>query len=98
MKRCPSASVIRICAPGWGRSRRTMRFDHYCEHPGAEVDALLETTDGRIAAIGINATATVRAKNIRRLKQMQDRLGPSSIGGLILYSGSHGLGGRSRTC
>jgi len=62
VKRCPSASVIRICAPGWGRSRRTMRFDHYCEHPGAEVDALLETTDGRIAAIGINATATVRAR------------------------------------
>ncbi len=65
MKRCPSASVIRICAPGWGRSRRRMRFDHYREHPGAEVDALLETTDGRIVAIGINATAsaTVRAKD-----------------------------------
>jgi len=49
--------------PGVGRSRRTMRFDHYREHPGAEVDALLETTDGRIVAIGINATATVRARD-----------------------------------
>lgn len=77
--------------PGWGRSRRTMGLYHYREHSGAEVDALWETTDGRIVVIGIKATATVRAKDIRQLKQMQDRIGPRSIGGLILYSGPNAI-------
>ncbi|MDQ2846562.1 MAG: DUF4143 domain-containing protein, partial [Actinomycetota bacterium] len=36
---------------GW--AEQSPRLYHYREHSGAEVDALLETTDGRIAAIEI---------------------------------------------
>ncbi|MDQ2847688.1 MAG: DUF4143 domain-containing protein, partial [Actinomycetota bacterium] len=61
---------------GW--AEQSPRLYHYREHSGAEVDALLETTDGRIAAIEIKATATVRAKDIRWLKRMQHPSGRSS--------------------
>lgn len=70
---------------GW--SNETPRMHHFRDRDGAEVDLILETPDGRIAAIEVKAGATVRTKDTRWLSHLRDHLGKRFVGGLILHAG-----------
>lgn len=70
----------------WSHERPVI--SHYRDHNGAEVDLILETPDGRIAAIEVKAGAVVGAKDARWIAQLRDRLGDRFVGGVVLCSGS----------
>lgn len=70
---------------GW--SERPARLYHYREQAGAEVDIVIETPDGRIAALEVKSAATVRPGDIRWLTAQRDRLGHRFTAGLILHTG-----------
>ncbi|MFT4262470.1 MAG: ATP-binding protein [Nocardioides sp.] len=65
----------------------TIQISHFRDRAGAEVDLILETPDGRIAAIEVKATSRVHRTDNRWLSQLRDKLGTRFTGGLILHTG-----------
>ncbi len=74
------------------------RLYHYRTKDGVEVDAVLESADGRVLAIEVKAGATVRADDLAGLRHLANRLGPRLVAGYVLYAGQQTLpfGGRLR--
>jgi predicted AAA+ superfamily ATPase len=68
------------------------RLYHYREHSGSEIDVVLETPDGRVAALEVKASATVQSRDVRWLAHFRDRLGSRFMGGLILFTGQNAVG------
>jgi predicted AAA+ superfamily ATPase len=63
-----------------------VRFSHYRDRDGAEVDVVLER--GRLlAGVEVKAAATVTAKDFRGLRRLQDAAGPRFVSGVVLYDG-----------
>jgi predicted AAA+ superfamily ATPase len=59
---------------------------------GAEVDFVLEQTDGRLAGIEVKASATVRGEDFKHLARMRDQIGDERfIRGVVLYAGPERL-------
>jgi uncharacterized protein len=59
---------------------------------GAEVDFILEQSDGRVAGIEVKASATVRGDDFRHLARMRDRIGDERfVRGVVLYTGDQRL-------
>ena len=54
------------------------RLHHYRTKDKVEVDAILETPDGRVVAIEVKAGATVRSEDLAGLRHLAQRLGPGS--------------------
>ncbi len=71
---------------GWA-SERVSAY-HYRTADGVEVDLVLETADGRVAAIEVKAGSQVTASALRGLTQLRDRLGPRFVACLVLTSGT----------
>ncbi|KKX99177.1 hypothetical protein AAY78_03190 [Microbacterium sp. Ag1] len=69
----------------WARQRASLY--HFRDSRGVEVDAVLETPDGRVVGIEVKATATVRAKDASGLSVLRDRLGDRFVAGYVLHSG-----------
>lgn len=71
------------------------RLFHYRTPGGVEVDAVIETADGRIAAVEVKASTTVRSRDfdhLRRLKARVDRLSDLTfVRGVVLYTGPASL-------
>lgn len=61
---------------------------HYRDRDGVEIELVLETDDGRVAAIEVKAAATVGGRDARWLNQLHDKLGPRFVGGVILHTGA----------
>jgi uncharacterized protein len=80
----------------WSSERA--RLHHYRTKDKVEVDAVLETPDGRVIAIEVKAGATVRAEDLAGLRHLTARLGPRLVAGYVLYTGQQTLpfGGRLR--
>lgn len=70
---------------GWSAQRASLY--HYREHRGAEVDAVLESSDGRVVGIEVKSSSTVQSKDLAGLSLLRDRLGDRFIGGYILFTG-----------
>lgn len=70
---------------GW--SELTSRLFHYRDRDGAEVDLILQTADGSIAAIEIKSAATLRGRDTRWITRLRDSVGARFAGGLILHTG-----------
>lgn len=73
----------------WSDTRA--RLHHYRTKDGLEVDAVLESADGRVAAIEVKAAATVRTEDLSGLRHLRDRLGDRFVAGLVLYTGQQTL-------
>ena len=73
----------------WGQERA--RLHHYRTKDKVEVDAVLETPDGRVVAIEVKAGATVRSEDLAGLRHLAHRLGPRLIAGYVLYTGQQTL-------
>lgn len=67
-------------------SPEPVRFSHYRDRDGAEVDILLES--GRsIAAVEVKAGATVTERDLRALRGLSAAAGDGWVGGAVLYDG-----------
>ncbi|HEY2261135.1 MAG TPA: ATP-binding protein [Streptosporangiaceae bacterium] len=67
------------------------RLYHYRTRDKVEVDAVLETPDGRVIAIEVKAGATIRGEDLTGLRHLADRLGPRFVAGYVLYTGQQTL-------
>ena len=59
------------------------RLHHYRTKDKVEVDAILETPDGRVVAIEVKAGATVRSEDLAGLRHLAQRLGPRLVAGYV---------------
>lgn len=73
----------------WSTERA--RLYHYRTKDKLEVDAVLETPDGRVIGIEIKAGATVRTEDLSGLRNLANLLGDRFIAGYILYTGQQTL-------
>lgn len=80
-------------------SQQPARLYHYRTKDKVEVDAVIETADGRVIAVEVKAGATVRSEDLSGLRHLADRLGPRLVAGYVLYTGGQTLpfGDRLRT-
>jgi predicted AAA+ superfamily ATPase len=60
---------------------------HFRTHDGVEVDLVLETWDGRVAAFEVKAGARVKDPDLDGLRLLRDRLGDRFTGGFVLNLG-----------
>lgn len=60
---------------------------HYRDRDGIEIDLVVESPDGRIAAVEVKAGAGVPASAVRNLVSVRDRLGSGFVAGVVLHSG-----------
>jgi hypothetical protein len=64
---------------------------HFRDRGGAEVDCVLETTDGLVAGMEVKLAQSVNEADFRHLRMMRDRLGDRFVAGVLLYTGEHRL-------
>ena len=73
----------------WSSERA--RLYHYRTKDRVEVDAVLESPDGRVVAIEVKAGATVRAEDLAGLRHLAQRLAARFVAGFVLYTGQQTL-------
>lgn len=73
----------------WSEERATLH--HYRTKDGAEVDAVIETPDGRVIGIEVKAGATVRTEDLTGLRGLANALGDRFVAGYVLYTGQQTL-------
>lgn len=71
---------------GW--SKASASLFHFRDRSGIEVDAILETRDGRVAAVEVKAGTRVDAVDMRGLELLRDRLGDRFVRGVVLFTGT----------
>lgn len=67
------------------------RLLHYRTAKGSEIDFVLETSDGRVAAVEVKAAASVGPADLRRFEPLVDRLGERFVRGVVLYTGERAV-------
>ena len=70
---------------GWSESQA--RVGYYRTSAGAEVDAVLETNDGRVVGVEVKAAASVGAGDFRGLRSLAEDAGDRFVRGIVLYDG-----------
>lgn len=73
----------------WSEQRG--RLFHYRTKDGVEVDAVIETPDGRVIAFEVKAGATVRTEDLAGLRNLATQLGDRFVAGCVLYTGQQTL-------
>jgi predicted AAA+ superfamily ATPase len=73
----------------WSHERAELM--HYRDRDGREVDLILESPDGRIAAIEVKSSGTVRERDFSALSFLRERLGDRLVSGVVLHTGPAGL-------
>ena len=68
-----------------------IRLFHYRTKDKLEVDAVLETNDGRVAAIEVKASSTVANSDFRGLRHLEEQVGDAFRCGVVLYTGTKSL-------
>lgn len=74
---------------GWCRTRAEMF--HYRTKDKVEVDLVLEDRQGKVVAIDVKASSTVRAEDFSGLRHLAARLKDDLIVGVVLYTGTQTL-------
>ena len=70
---------------GWADTDATMH--HFRDRSGLQVDAVLETRDGRVAVVEVKAGRSVGRRQQKSLTVLRDRLGDDFVNGVVLYCG-----------
>lgn len=73
----------------WSQERG--RLYHYRTKDKLEVDAVIETPDGRVVGIEVKAGATVRTEDLAGLRNLAKQLGDRFVAGYVLYTGHQTL-------
>lgn len=69
-----------------------IRFHHFRDKDGAEVDIVLERGAGRVAGVEVKAAATVTAADFRGLRKLKEAAGNRFAAGVVLYDGEASVG------
>jgi len=69
-----------------------IRFHHFRDKDGYEVDIVLERGAGQIAGIEVKASATVTTADFRGLRRLRDGAGKGFTSGVVLYDGETSVG------
>lgn len=64
-----------------------LRFHHFRDKDGVEVDVVLERGGRELAGVEVKASATVTAADFRGLRKLKDAVGERFVGGVVLYDG-----------
>ncbi len=72
-------------------SNEEIRLFHYRTKDKIEVDAILETNDGRIAAVEVKASATVTSADFRGLRHLESQARGAFTCGVVLYTGTESI-------
>ncbi|MBI2753731.1 MAG: ATP-binding protein [Betaproteobacteria bacterium] len=64
-----------------------IRFHHFRDRDGFEVDLVLERAGGKLAGVEVKAGATVTAADFRGLQKLRDGTGKRFVAGVVLYDG-----------
>lgn len=70
---------------GWADTE--VALHHFRDRGGAEVDLVLETRDGRVAAIEVKSGRSVGKSDVRSLALLRDRVGEGFVNGVVLNCG-----------
>lgn len=69
-----------------------IRFHHFRDKDGVEVDVVLERGGRHLAGIEVKAAATVTAADFRGLRKLRDAAGRRFRAGVVLYDGEASVG------
>jgi predicted AAA+ superfamily ATPase len=69
-------------------SDRDVKLYHYRTSSGREIGFLAEDRGGRVAAVEVKASATVKADDFSAIRSLADALGPRLVSGVVLYTGT----------
>lgn len=72
---------------GW--AEEDVELSHFRTSDGIEVDLVLETRDGRVAAVEVKAGERPGRDSTRGLEYLRDRVGERFVAGVVLTTGSH---------
>ena len=64
-----------------------VRFHHFRDKDGVEVDLVMEQGGGALAAVEVKASATVAAADFRGIRKLRDAVGKRFTTGVVLYDG-----------
>jgi hypothetical protein len=64
-----------------------LRFHHFRDHHGAEVDIVIERSGREIAGIEVKAGATVGPADFRGLRRLREAAGRRFVAGAVVYDG-----------
>ncbi len=64
-----------------------IRFHHFRDKDGGEVDIVLERGAGQVAGVEVKASATVTSADFRGLRKLKDAAGKRFAAGVVLYDG-----------
>jgi len=64
-----------------------IRFHHFRDKDGTEVDLVLERGAHQVAGVEVKAAATVTAADFRGLRKLEQAAGKRFAGGVVLYDG-----------
>ena len=67
------------------------RLYHYRTKDKQEVDAVIETPDGKVIGIEVKAGATVRTEDLTGLRNLANHLKDRFVAGYVLYTGQQTL-------
>jgi predicted AAA+ superfamily ATPase len=73
----------------WSQTR--VELFHYRTKDQIEVDAVLESRQGKVVGIEVKASSTVGQEDFRGLRHLAQRLGDDFVAGLVLYTGQETL-------
>ncbi|HEX5116685.1 MAG TPA: ATP-binding protein [Pseudonocardiaceae bacterium] len=73
----------------WSEERG--RLYHYRTRDQIEVDAVIETPDGRVIGVEVKAGSTIRTEDLTGLRNLASRLGDRFVAGFVLYTGQQTL-------
>jgi uncharacterized protein len=73
----------------WSEERA--RLFHYRTKDKIEVDAVIETPDGRVIGVETKAGATIRTEDLAGLRNLARQLGDRFVAGYVLYTGQQSL-------
>ncbi len=73
-----------------------LQFHHLRDRDGAEIDLLIETADGKVAAIEVKASSSVNPSDARWLAWLRDKIPDDFHIGIVFYTGDrpYSLGDR----
>ncbi len=69
-----------------------IRFHHYRDKDGVEVDVVLERGGRAMAGVEVKASATVTAADFRGLRKLREVAGKRFMAGVVLYDGEASVG------
>lgn len=69
-------------------SNEEVRLFHYRDYDQREIDLVVETPDGRVAAIETKTSSSIGERDARHLRWFADKLGDRLVAGALLHTGS----------